>query len=104
MLRALLAAAVILLPLPALATEIFLTIDNQSSQSVTINTYPVDSNGDPVEDNIGAYSDILAGTKGKYRLDSRRCELVLVTVIMADSTELQTKIDLCKRQALVISD
>lgn len=104
MIRALLAATILMLPLPALADEIFLTVDNQSSQSAAINTYPIGSDGEPIEDNIGAYADILAGTKDRYRLASQGCELVLVTVIMADTTELQTKIDLCKAQILVISD
>lgn len=104
MIRALLAAAIVLLPLPALAADIFLKVDNRSSQSVAINTYPIGRDGEPVEDNIGAYSDILPGTKGTYELDSRACEDVLVTVIMADASEMQTRIDLCKGQTLVISD
>ena len=103
MIRILLAAA-LLLPVPALAADVFITVDNQSSLAAAINTFPIDADGEPVEYNIGAYSDIMPGTKSKYRLDSGRCEPVLVTVIMADASELQTQMDLCKAQTLVISD
>jgi len=104
MIRALLAIAALTLPLPAMAADIFLTVDNQSSQSAAFNAYPIDSDGDPVEDNIGAYSNILPGTKGRYQLDSSACAPVLVTVIMADGSEMQTSIDTCNARALVISD
>jgi|SRR5215217_4057398 len=104
MMRAVLAAATLMLPLPTLAADIFLTIDNQSSQSAAFNSYPIDGDGEPIEDNIGAYSDILPGTKGRYKLDISGCAPVLVTVILADSSEMQTDIDTCKARTLVISD
>lgn len=104
MIRALLAIAALTLPLPAMAADIFLTIDNQSSQSAAFNAYPIDSDGEPIEDNIGAYSDILPGTKDRYKLDIGACVPVLVTVIMADSSEMQTSIDTCTARTLVISD
>lgn len=103
MIRALL-AAIVLLPLPALAAEIALTIDNQSSQSAAFNAYPIDSDGEPIEDNIGAYQDIMPGTKGDYGLDIGACGLVLVAVIMADNSEMRTEIDMCKARTVVISD
>lgn len=104
MIRALLAAATVLLPLPVLATDIVLTIDNQSSQSAAFNSFPIGKDGEPIEDNIGAYSDIMPGTKGRYELDISACGLVLVAVIMADSSEMRTNIDMCKARTLVISD
>ena len=104
MIRAILAAIALTLPLQALADEIFLTIHNRSSQSAYANTYPVGNDGEAIEDNIGSQGDILPGTVVSYRLASTACELVRVFVAMADESEMQTDVDLCKARSVVITD
>ncbi|UJW85620.1 hypothetical protein [Devosia sp. SL43] len=104
MIRAVLATIVLTLPLPALADDMFLTIDNQSSQSAHANTYPVGDDGEAIEDNIGGQGDILPGTTVTYPLASTKCELVRVYVVLADQSEMQADVDLCKSQTVVIPD
>ena len=104
MIRVILAAIALTLPLPALADEIFLTIDNQSSQSAYANTFPVGDDGQVIDDNIGSSGDVAPGTALSYRLASTACELVRIYVVMADKGEMETDVNLCKARSVVITD
>ena len=94
------------LAVPVHADGLTLTIDNRSNKMVDrVNTYPVDADGDPVEDNVGGTTGVLPGTKTRYPISLYDCGLVLVSVGMAGSDEeFQTELDLCKDTVLVVKD
>lgn len=100
------AAAAIALAAPAFAANVVLTIQNDSSHAVTrLNTFPVDKDGEPIEDNLGALmEDIAAHTTGKLELDISKCQKVWLTVMLDEKEELTTIIDTCKGATLVVSD
>lgn len=105
MIRAFIFAALLVLPVPAFAEDIALTIDNQSSQAVDwVNTFPVNDAGEAVEDNLGGTGAILPGTSSTYDLASTRCELVRVFIVMADESELEADVNLCKSRVVVVTN
>lgn len=105
MIRAFAAAALCCLALPAFANDYSITIDNRASQAVDrANTYPVDADGDAVEDNLGNTGDIAPGTKGRFAVDVDKCRLVRVYIGMANGKELDADVNLCKGNTIVVTD
>lgn len=105
MIRATAAVLSLMMTLPVLADDIVVTIDNQSSQMVDrVNTFPVGDDGEAIEDNLGSTGDIMPGTTGTYSLASTKCELVRVYIGMADQSELNTDLNLCKARTVVVTD
>lgn len=100
------AAAIMATAAPALAAEFVLTIRNDSSQAVTrLNTFAVDADGEPVEDNLGAImEDIPAHSVGTLELDINRCQPVWLAVMLDEKDDLATTIDMCTSRTLVVSD
>ena len=107
MLRLAVAAAALLVVTPVLAAgPIALTIQNNSSQAVTrLNTFGVSSDGEPIEDNLGAImEDIAAHTTGTLELDISKCQPVWIAVVLDEKDDLSTTIDTCTSRTLVVSD
>lgn len=100
------AAATVAIAAPALAADFVLTIRNDSSQAVTrLNTFAVDADGKPIEDNLGAIStDIAAHSTGTLKLDIARCQPVWLAVVLDETDDLATTIDMCASRTLVVSD
>lgn len=102
-------AVLALIATPVLADGTTLTIDNRSSEPVVrLNTFPIDDDGVPVEDNLGALMDDIApGAQGRIDLSITRCMPVYVALGLgagARERELTTIIDTCKSRTLVVSD
>lgn len=89
-----------------LAADMTLMIENASSQSVlSVSAYPVRADGSIIDDNIGGTIDeVLAGATVSLPLQVLRCAPVFVRVGLADDSELETTIDLCKQPGLRVSD
>ncbi len=106
MLRVITLAVALAAATPALAQPIVLTIQNDSSQAVTrLNTFPVDKDGVPIEDNLGALmEEVAAHSTGKLELDISKCQPVWLTVMLDEKEELTTIIDTCKGATLVVRD
>ena len=80
------------------------TLTNGLLQTITgVNTYPLNDNGAPIEDNIGGFFDPLApGDRATFALDSTDCEKVLMVVSIADRPDFRPIIDLCVTTAVTI--
>ena len=89
-----------------LAADVTLTIENASSQSVTsVAAYPVRADGSIIDDNVGGTIDeVPAGTTVALPLQLLKCASVFVRVGLADDSELEATIDLCKQPGLRVSD
>lgn len=104
MIRFLACAAALLVSPPALA-EMFLTIDNQSSQMVDrVNTFPLGEDGEPIEDNVGSTMDVLSGRRSTYRISNDSCGVVRVYIVMEDESELEGDFDVCDSQTVIVQD
>ncbi len=100
-------AAAMMAATAALADEtIILTIDNQSTLVVDrLNTFPVDEDGEAVEDNLGSLMEDLApGAKAELALSMTRCGVVRLYASFADGRELEGDIDLCKERTITVRD
>lgn len=107
MLRYAVLTAAFLAATPALA-EVTMTLDNRGSVAVTaINSFPVDENGEGVEDNLGglAVDDVAPGDKSKFQLDGD-CGLTRFFVRLADQSgdDLELDVNTCKSRTIVVSD
>ena len=92
---------------PAVAGAMTLKIENRSSQPVVrLNTYPVDKDGDPVEDNLGALmEDIAPGATGTLEISMDVCGPVYIALGLGpDDQDLSTTLNTCKSRTLVVSD
>lgn len=99
----------VLLCAPAFAQDdasIVIEIRNESSQAITrLNTYPVDADGEAIEDNLGALrEDIPAGETARLSIDQSKCGPIRAYLGMADDSEIEGDIDTCKQRIVVISD
>ena len=98
--------ACLLLTTPTLAAPVILTIDNRASVAVDrVNTFPVDADGVPIEDNVGSLeSPIPPGETATVTLTSDGCEIIHVAVGMADDRELVGMYDICTDRLVVVTD
>lgn len=89
-----------------LASDVTLTIENASSQAVTsVAAYPVRADGSIIDDNVGGtIEEVPAGTTVALTLQLLKCASVFVRVGLADDSELEATIDLCKQPGLRVSD
>ena len=89
-----------------LASDVTLTIENASSQAVLfVSAYPVRDDGSVIDDNVGGtIDDVPAGATVALTLQLLKCASVFVRVGLADNSELEATIDLCKRPGLRVSD
>lgn len=109
MIRALALSVALLSIAPAFAQErdVILTIDNRSSLTISaLNTFPIDKDGDPVEDNLGAISDdILPGTTSTLSLDGFcGATLLLVGIGNRSEPDMEFRINTCKSRVLILND
>jgi len=104
------ALAVLFLAFGSLAhadERIVLTIENRSSDQTVdrLNVYPVDEDGDAVEDNLGALmEDLPPGQSTELELSLSRCDLVRAYVGLDDGSELEANIDTCTDRTLILTD
>lgn len=110
MIRAIALTVALLAAAPAFAEggDVVLTIQNRSSLTISaLNSYPIDADGEPVEDNLGALmGDILPGATAAIELDGR-CGPTLLLVGIAsqgDEPDTEFRINTCKSRTLVLSD
>ena len=107
MIRAIALAAAALAAAPALAQDVVLTIQNNSSLTISaLNTFPIGTDGEPVEDNLGALmEDILPGTTSTLALDGF-CgpTLLLVGIDARDQPDMEFRINTCKSRVLILND
>lgn len=89
--------------IPASAVQI--TLLNNSSQVVDgLNVFPVDTDGDPVEDNLGGFYDPVAPL-GRAQADlDGNCGNSLFVVMMGDGSELRAQVDTCTQNNIEVSD
>ena len=105
--RLALLAALLLAAPPAFAADFSVTVKNKSSQAVTrLNTFAVDADGQPVEDNLGALAeDIPPGATGRIDLAISTCQPVYVALALGNGDDdLTTIIDTCRNKTLVVGD
>lgn len=106
MLRLAVFAATCLAATPSFA-EVLMTIDNRSSVTVTgINSFPVDENGEGIEDNLGGViDDIPAGTSATFELVGD-CTITRFFVRLADQRgdDLEIDVNTCKSRTIVVDD
>ncbi len=107
MLRYAVLAAVLLAATPVLA-DVRMTLDNRASVAViAINSFPVDENGEGVEDNLGglAVDEVAPGTKSEFQLDGN-CAITRFFVRLAGQTgdDLELDVNTCKSRTIVVSD
>lgn len=107
MLRYIILTAALLAATPALA-DVRMTLENRGTVVVTaINSFPVDENGEGVEDNLGglAVDEVAPGEKSKFDL-SGSCGLTRFFVRLADQTgdDLELDVNTCKSRTIVVSD
>lgn len=99
--------AALLATTPALA-EVRMTIENRSSSlTVTaINSFPVDENGEGVEDNLGGIiDDVPPGTSATFDLNGD-CAVTRFFVRLLDQAgdDMEIDVNTCKSRTLVFSD
>jgi hypothetical protein len=104
---AVLAAAAGLLAAGPASAEVTMTIINRSSQAVTaINSFPIDAEGQPVEDNLGGIiDDVPPGARATFELDGD-CGRVLFFVRLehqGDADDSEIAVDTCKARTLLLS-
>ncbi len=89
-----------------LAAGVTLTIENASSQAVvSVSAYPVRADGSVIDDNVGGtIGEVPAGATVELTLQLLKCASVFVRVGLADDSELEATIDLCKQPGLRVSD
>lgn len=99
----LLAIAVIALPVAANAFDIDLR--NQSDLNVTgISFYPLGTDGEALEDNLGgAYALLAPGAETRFSL-SADCAPMLAVVSTETSDDLHLKIDTCTDKTIIVRD
>ena len=108
MLRLAAFAAALLLATPALA-ETVVTIENRGTHVLTaINSFPLDDDGEPIEDNIGGLveDEVPPGAKGTLPLLGY-CGNVLLFLRLADTVDgddLEFRVNTCKSKYFVLSD
>lgn len=94
--------------LPAFADDrIVLTIENRSSLAIErLNAFPIDKDGEAIEDNLGAIlEDVLPGATFRLPLSLSRCETVRGYAGLAGRDEdVPVDIDLCADPKLVLKD
>ena len=90
---------------PALAQGLTLQLVNEASQPVSsLNLFPLDEDGEFIEDNLGGISDDVApGAKARVRLSSE-CGPMLAVVMLKDASELRLNLDTCRNRTLVVRD
>jgi hypothetical protein len=104
--RPALLAALLLAPLPAVASDFALTVQNNSSHVITaVSAFGVDKTGTPVEDNLGGLiDDVPVGASAAFDLSISACQRVAIYVTLDDATELNTLFDTCANQTLILTD
>ncbi len=108
MIRALVVAGALLAATPALAGDVVLTIRNLSGLTISsLNTFPIDGDGDPVEDNLGALTeDVPPHTTVTLALDGR-CGPTLISVgitSQGDESDMEFRLNTCKSRVLILND
>ncbi len=108
MLRLVATAALLLLATPALADTV-VTIENRGTHVLTaINSFPLDADGEPVEDNLGGLEEdeVPPRTRGTLPL-SGDCGKVILFLRLADqggADDLEFRVDTCASKHFVLSD
>jgi hypothetical protein len=97
----------LLLATPALA-DIDIRVENRSSRAITaINTFPLDDDGEPVEDNLGGLGDDLApGGTATINLNGE-CGPTRFFVRVSgqgDADDLELDADTCADRTIRLSD
>lgn len=102
------AFALALFALPSFAQDqLVLTIENRSSLALErLNVYPIGTDGEAIEDNLGAIlEDVLPGKTFALTLSLSRCETVRGYAGLAGrADDVPVDIDLCKDPKLVLKD
>ncbi len=77
--------------------RVTLTVNNNTSAAVdAFNTYGVDKDGDPVEDNLGGLiEDLPAGGTAMLDLSISRCDKVWLNVDLVDGRHIEGIVDTC---------
>ncbi|MBE7731928.1 hypothetical protein [Devosia faecipullorum] len=85
--------------------EVSLRLMNESNRVVTsLSVYPIDADGDPVEDNLGgSYDDLAPGQAVSVQL-AAQCGPMLAVVTLADGTDMRATLDTCVSQVLRVTD
>jgi hypothetical protein len=99
------AAVIALLALPVPAHALDLSLVNQSSLIVTgLSLYPLDAQGEPIEDNLGGtYDSLLPGAETRLS-PAATCGPMLAVVTLDKGNDLRLKLDTCKDTAIVVRD
>jgi hypothetical protein len=109
MIRAIALAVALLAAAPAPAEEgnVVLTIENHSTMTISaLNSFPIDDDGELVEDNLGGLSDdILPGTTGTVDLIGR-CGPTFLLVGLGTRTQpdMEFRINTCRSRVLILDD
>ena len=90
-------AVVMLAVGPVAAKDLVLTYENASSVVVSgSDVYPLDEDGEPIEDNYGGFHDDLpVGETLKVNLGETRCRPMLIRITLANGKELRINLDTC---------
>ena len=94
-----------MLAAPAHAEGLTLRLINGSSQVVTaLSMFPLDDDGEAVEDNLGGFYDNVAPGAEALAEIGAACGPMLAVVMLQDGLDLRVKLDTCADTTLQLSD
>lgn len=105
MTKPLLPAALLLLgSTPAWAQPI--TIANHATLPIlALNTYPLDSDGAPIEDNLGGLdAELPPGASATFEVTADQCGPLYIQIELPAARQVTSTIDTCKTHALQFND
>jgi hypothetical protein len=91
---------------PVFAAPVTLVVLNRSTMLTVhgINTFPIDDDGDAVEDNLGGFfEDVGPGGSARAELIGE-CGRTLVLVNLGGDDEVRTELNTCHQRTVVVSD
>ena len=90
---------------PASAGDFVIQLANQGSRTVSsLNLFPLDADGDFIEDNLGGIDDdIPPGGRARASISSE-CGPMLAVVAFADGSDLRLNFDSCRTRTLLVRD
>lgn len=98
-------AAVLLAGMPVTAQAYSLRVINHASQGVAaLNVFPLDQDGEPIEDNLGGFIDVLPAGQSSTVVINAQCGPTLAVVMLADEAELRLELDTCKHNQILVRD
>lgn len=105
--RSIAIATLLLFATPAFA-DVKITIENHGTTAVSgTNSFPIDDDGEPIEDNIGGlYEDIAPGARGSYELVGD-CGPTRIFVRLAGHTgedDMVIDLNTCRHRTIIVSD